>query len=233
MKKGYTARVPPFDRISTDRRLIFLWRRQTSFIGCSRAQANKIPSCKLIRYYFPQPFLAYLGLTENSPAPTSRSPLFGTRYCPHAHGLDFLVLLLSMFLHIGYYNRSPNGYRCRHKRTYHHWFHTNRTANNQWRHRFLFGCFLLLNYISQYYTTTLKLPFHRVVYTIRRMCKFPILNDINGSTEVTTIVLDNGNNRWHHIDYHLFVVLFEGLSRTSDSPFRYNQCMERSCQTIY
>lgn len=93
MKKGYTARVPPFDRISTDRRLIFVWRRLTSFIGCSRAQANKIPSCELIPYYFPQPFLAYLGLTENSPAPMSRSPLFGTRYCPHAHGLDFFCLV--------------------------------------------------------------------------------------------------------------------------------------------
>ena len=38
-----------------------------------------------------------------------------------------------------------------------------------------------------------ELTLHRVVHTIRGMRKFPILNNINGSTEVTTIVLDNGN----------------------------------------
>ena len=94
MKKGYTERVPLLIGYLQIDVLSLCDVVCTSFIGCSRAQANKIPSCKLIRYYFPQPFLAYLGLTENSPAPTSRSPLFGTRYCPHAHGLDFLVLLL-------------------------------------------------------------------------------------------------------------------------------------------
>ena len=153
MKKGYTARVPPFDRISTDRRLIFVWRRLTSFIGCSRAQANKIPSCKLIPYYFPQPFLAYLGLTENSPAPTSRSPLFGTRYCPHAHWFRLFCLVTfpcSCILVVTIGVRMAINIVI--KRTYHHWFRTNRTADNQWRHRFPFGWLLLLNYISQYYT---------------------------------------------------------------------------------
>ena len=79
MKKGYTERVPlPIGYLQIGV-LSLCDVVCTRFLACSRAQANIIPSCLLTPYYFSQPFLAYLGLTENSPAPMSRSPLFGTR----------------------------------------------------------------------------------------------------------------------------------------------------------
>lgn len=42
-------------------------------------------------------------------------------------------------------------------------------------------------------STSSEPTLHSVVYTIRRMNKPPIINDVDSPTEVTTVVVDNGN----------------------------------------